>query len=156
MNKNYFFVFLGIAALLGLVLALSLGGSSPPQEKISAVLYKTPNCGCCGNYAAYLKRNGFSVKTVVFNDLSFIKEKYQIDNEMQSCHTVVIGDKFVEGHVPIEAVAKLIQEKNSQKGIKGIALPGMPSGSPGMPGGKTSPFRIYQLSREGWSEFMEL
>ena len=65
---------------------------------------------------------------------------------MEICHTTIIGDYFVEGHVPLEAVEKLLTEKPD---IKGIAMPGMPSGSPGMPGAKKGDFVIYAVNRDG-------
>lgn len=72
---------------------------------------------------------------------------------MGSCHTAVIADYFVEGHIPIEAIEKLLEEK---PGIDGIALPGMPTGSPGMPGQQTEAFKIYALSAGTASEFMTM
>ncbi len=85
--------------------------------------------------------------------MSSIKEKYQIPQNMESCHTAVIADYFVEGHVPIEAIEELLKEKLD---IDGIALPGMPSGSPGMPGQKIEAFKIYALSDGMASEFMTI
>ncbi len=85
--------------------------------------------------------------------MSSIKRRLQISRNMESCHTAVIGDYFVEGHLPVEAVAKLLAEKPA---IDGIALPGMPSGSPGMPGPKTAAFKIYALSDGKTSEFMTI
>ena len=73
---------------------------------------------------------------------------------MQSCHTTTIGNYFVEGHIPIEAIEKLMTEKPN---IKGIAMPGMPSGSPGMPGAKQGPFIIYAIGNDGSvGEFMRM
>ena len=85
--------------------------------------------------------------------MSSIKEKYQIPDNMQSCHTTIIEDYFVEGHVPIEAIRKLLATKPD---IDGIALPGMPSGSPGMSGIKTEAFKIYALSDGVVSKFLTL
>jgi hypothetical protein len=72
-----------------------------------------------------------------------VKDKYDISPEIESCHTMVINDYVVEGHVPIEVVEKLINEKPA---ISGISLPDMPAGSPGMPGIKREPFTIYSLA----------
>ncbi len=83
--------------------------------------------------------------------MSSIKKKYQIAQNMKSCHTGVIEDYFVEGHVPVEAIEEMLAEKPD---ISGIALPGMPPGSPGMPGQKTEAFKIYALSDGTASEFM--
>ncbi len=112
-----------------------------------AVIFKSQSCGCCSNYVSYMKRqDGFDVATTNLEDVSPMKEKYGIPSSMQSCHTMVIGDYFVEGHVPVEAVKKLLDEKPS---IRGIALPGMPEASPGMPGSKRMPFEIYAVSNDG-------
>ncbi len=85
--------------------------------------------------------------------MSSIKRKYQIPQNMESCHTAVIAGYFVEGHMPIEAIEKLLEEKPD---IDGIALPGMPTGSPGMPGQQTEAFKIYALSAGTASEFMTM
>ncbi len=136
--------------LFGLVLMASVvlfgcisTGSSGDGEKVNAIVYKTQSCGCCGAYISYLQSKGFDVETKTIQDLSGIKEQYGIPADMQSCHTTVIGDYFVEGHVPVEAINKLLLDKPA---ISGIAMPGMPSGSPGMPGSKTAPFVINAIS----------
>ncbi|MEM5802061.1 MAG: DUF411 domain-containing protein [Candidatus Aenigmatarchaeota archaeon] len=110
------------------------------------VIYISPNCGCCALYANYLKNQGISIKVSYIDDISSIKSKYSIPINMQSCHTTIIGNYFVEGHVPVEAILKLMEEKPN---ITGIALPGMPSGSPGMTGVKYNPFRIYSIDYDG-------
>ncbi len=117
-----------------------------------AVLYQDPNCGCCIIYANYLSNKGIKVKIVNTLNIKSIKEKYKISPELQSCHTLVLNNNYiVEGHVPFEAINKLIQEKPK---IKGISLPGMPSGSPGMPGPKLEIFQIKTL--DDGETFMEI
>jgi hypothetical protein len=133
------------------VLALAFFIASPAGESgESVVMFKSPTCGCCVNYAAYLERQGFSVETVMTQDMSVIKADNDIPRNMESCHTVMIGDYFVEGHIPIEAVNQMLEEKPS---IDGIALPGMPSGSPGMPGIKNTKFTIYGLANGEYSQY---
>ncbi|MBT3865419.1 hypothetical protein HOE67_01480 [Candidatus Peregrinibacteria bacterium] len=126
--------------------ALFLAGchTSELSEKFETdvVVYKSPNCGCCGQHSAYMEDEGFNVDILLTEDMEAIKQKYNIPREMQSCHTAIVGDYFVEGHMPIEAIVKLLEEKPS---VDGIALPAMPSGSPGMPGPKLEPFTIHQL-----------
>lgn len=123
-------------------------------EGSQATVYRSISCGCCGGYAGGLKGKGANVKTINLEDTSSIKSKYGIPTTMESCHTTVIGDYFVEGHVPYEAVSKLLTEKPD---IKGIALPGMPSGSPGMPGAKRGDWDIYAIGNDGEvSVFMRL
>ncbi len=124
-------------------------------ELTKAVIFKSQSCGCCANYVSYMKRQkGFEVETTNLEELSSLKERYGIPSGMQSCHTMIVGDYFVEGHVPAEAVKKLLDEKPA---IRGIALPGMPEASPGMPGSKGMPFEIYAVANDGsTSLFMKI
>ena len=114
------------------------------EEKPKITVFYSPNCGCCHEYIAYLKRNGFKVKEEATQDILSIKEKYQIPPEMESCHTALVENYFIEGHIPVEIIKKLLQEKPE---IDGIALPGMPQGAPGMSGFKTGKLTIYSISK---------
>ena len=116
----------------------------PKEEKPKITVFYSPTCSCCKEYIPYLRKQGFSVEAKSTADMLSIKEQYQIPSEIESCHTAIIGDYFVEGHMPIEAIKKLLEEKPD---ILGIALPGMPQGSPGMGGIKKASFQIYGLSR---------
>jgi len=106
-------------------------------------LYKNPQCGCCENYADYLRENGFTVKVNPTHELVEMSKNAGIPEDFQGCHLAMIEGYFISGHVPIETVKKLLNEKPD---IKGIVLPGMPMGSPGMGGEKSSPFETYQIS----------
>lgn len=112
----------------------------------TVTLYKSPNCGCCSGHAKALEEAGFAVNIVETNELDQIKSEQNIPPTGASCHTSVINDYVVEGHVPLEAIEKLLAEKPD---VAGIGLPGMPIGTPGMPGRKTAPYEVYQLSRDG-------
>ena len=116
-------------------------------------VFKTPSCGCCYGYVLFLEREKFKVKQTDMRSLHSIKQKYNIPVEMQSCHTTIMGKYFIEGHVPLEAINKLLKE---QPNIDGIALPGMPIGTPGMPGDKDEPYVIYQLIDGKFSIFMTI
>ena len=116
-------------------------------------VFKTPSCGCCYGYVLFLEEEKFEVKQTDMRSLHTIKQKYNIPVEMQSCHTTIMGKYFIEGHVPFEAVNKLLKE---QPDIDGIALPGMPIGTPGMPGEKDEPYVIYQLKDGKSSLFMTI
>ena len=116
-------------------------------------VFKTPSCGCCYGYVLFLEEEKFQVKQTDMRSLHTIKQKYNIPVEMQSCHTTIMGKYFIEGHVPFEAVNKLLKE---QPDIDGIALPGMPIGTPGMPGEKDEPYVIYQLKDGKSSVFMTI
>lgn len=114
-------------------------------------VYKSASCGCCVGYISELRNQGFEVEIVNVDYMGSIKDRYGIPINMQSCHTAVIGDYFIEGHVPMEAVYKLLEDRPA---IDGIALPDMPTGSPGMPGFKSGPFKVYALSGGDISIFM--
>ena len=112
----------------------------------SVTLYKSPNCGCCTGHAKALEEAGFAVTIEETNNLDAIKQSNNVPAEGASCHTSIIGDYVVEGHVPLEAIEKLLTEEPD---TAGIGLPGMPIGTPGMPGPKTAPYEVYQLSDTG-------
>ncbi len=118
-------------------------------------IYKSLSCDCCRIYWDYFKGKGNSnAKIINTEDVDSIKRKYGVLKGLESCHTTIIGDYFVEGHIPLEAVNKLLEEKPD---IAGIAMPGMPSGSPGMPGTKSGEFVIYAVEHDGgYEEFMRI
>lgn len=112
---------------------------------IPAKLYKNPNCGCCEEYAKYLRENGFDVEVVATHDLPMIKQEHNVPNELAGCHTTLIENYVIEGHVPVESINKLLEEHPM---ITGISVPGMPAGSPGMGGEKREPLKVYTISAE--------
>ena len=122
-------------------------------NKYNVEVFKTASCGCCYGYVLFLEEENFKVKQTDMRSLQTIKKKHNIPLEMQSCHTTILGKYFIEGHVPIEAINKLLKEKPD---IDGIALPGMPIGTPGMPGEKEEPYIIYQLVDGKSSVFMTI
>lgn len=113
------------------------------EEKVRATLFKNPGCGCCEKYADYLRANGFEVTSIEAPNMSVIKQSHGVRQNLEGCHTTVIGDYVVEGHVPVTAINRLLTEKPA---IKGISLPGMPQGSPGMSGEKEGPFEILSIT----------
>src|SRR5262245_13862299 len=128
-----------VASLVGL---LSLQPALA-DEAVKATVYKDPACGCCHEYVAYLRQNGFDVAVVDTDDLASIKQQSGVPPALEGCHSTLVGGYIVEGHVPIDAVRRLLQERPP---IRGISLPGMPEGSPGMSGEKAEPFVIYEIS----------
>src|SRR3990167_4645630 len=109
---------------------------------VSATIYRSRTCGCCGSYISYLRRAGVKVEEKVTTDAEMVavKKQFGVPEEEASCHTARIDNYTVEGHVPLEAIQKLVAERPAN--IAGIALPGMPLGSPGMPGAKDGDFAI--------------
>lgn len=154
MKKQFVWIAIFSIAFLSIFLFSSNGNKIdlPSGEKV--ILYKSESCGCCGLYMNYIKGFGLDVEVRNVEDLSGIKNELGVPAGLGSCHTMKIGDYFVEGHIPVEAIAKLMNEKPD---IAGIALPDMPSGSPGMPGRKYGDFVIYQVDNNGeYKEFMRL
>ena len=119
-------------------------------------VYKTPDCGCCDVYARYLERSGIdtNIKDVSQQELTDLKEDNGIPRNLSSCHTSFVSDYFVEGHIPIDAINSLLSD---QPDVSGIALPGMPSGTPGMPGPKHEEWVIHSVGHDGAvAEFMRI
>ena len=115
-------------------------------EPIRATLYKSPQCGCCETYAAYLRSNGFDVTVKKTLKLAEISRDAGVPPHMQGCHTMFIDGYVVDGHVPANTIRKLLADRPA---VAGIVLPGMPQGSPGMSGIKTGPFVIYAVTKDG-------
>ena len=106
--------------------------SAATQENIDipkVVSYRSTSCGCCKKWINHLRDNGLEVVDNIVEDVSAIKIQSQIPNNLRSCHSAQISNYTIEGHVPIESINKLFREKPN---INGIAVPGMPLGSPGM------------------------
>lgn len=114
------------ATLLGLATALS-----PAQAGDGAAVhvYKTPWCGCCGAWAERMREAGFDVTVSELSDLSLLRRQAGVPDEVAGCHTAAVDGYVLEGHVPAEAIRKLLAERPQ---VHGIAVPGMPAGSPGM------------------------
>ena len=112
-------------------------------------VYKTPTCGCCKAWVQHLEENGFKVEVMDMPDLSSVKAKYGVKPEMQACHTAVVGNYVVEGHVPADLIIRMINEKPA---IAGLAVPGMPMGSPGMDaGGAKESYAVLSFDSTGKS-----
>ncbi|MGS1116535.1 DUF411 domain-containing protein [Castellaniella sp. UC4442_H9] len=125
--------------VLGLALGLPL---SVFAAGIPVKMYKNPNCGCCDRWAAYMEANGFTVETINTSDLASIKAKYHIPTNLAGCHTALIGDYVVEGLVPAEYVKRMLGDHLP---VKGLSIPGMPVGAPGMSGAAAGPLNVYVL-----------
>ena len=140
------FVIIGFMALGPNTFRPTDNNSSEKTNGVVAKIYKSPACGCCGVYATYMKREGYEVEIEDVEDLSAVKQRLGVPYELESCHTTEVGGYVVEGHIPEEAIQKLLSEAPD---IKGIGMAGMPSGSPGMPGPKTGDFVIHEINHDG-------
>lgn len=119
------------------------------QERPLVTLYKNPSCACCADWAEHLEESGFAVDIREEGfDLHAIKDRYGVTPRLASCHTAVVADYAIEGHVPADVIAQLLSERPE---IRGLAVPGMPPGVPGMPdpGPIRDPYDILAIQAEG-------
>lgn len=121
--------------------------SAAPQLA-SMTVYRDPSCGCCEAWAEIARKAGYQVKLIDHPDMPAIKRQHGVPDELLSCHTTVVGGYAVEGHVPLEDVNRLVAERPQ---LKGIAVAGMPLGSPGMevPDGTREPFQVMAFDAAG-------
>jgi hypothetical protein len=127
------------------------GNANSPGEVVT--VWKTPSCGCCKDWVIHLRKEGFSVVTNDVNDTAPVRQKLGLPAKLGSCHTAQVGGYVLEGHVPAREVKRLLREKPA---AIGLAVPGMPVGSPGMemPGemqGVRDAFDVVLVTRDGSS-----
>ena len=113
---------------------------------VPITVYKTPTCGCCKEWVKHMETNGFAVTVHDLENLDETKKSMGVPEELQSCHTGISGKYVVEGHVPADLVHKVLKEKPA---ILGLAVPGMPRGSPGMEMGRKDPFDVIAFEKSG-------
>jgi len=123
-----------------------IGVARAGGERIT--VYKDPNCGCCHAWAEAMKKAGFSVRAEDVDDLNIIKDRFAVPAEMQGCHTAIVAGYYVEGHVPLDAVKRLVEERPK---IAGLAVPGMPSGSLGMGDDPKASYDVFAVNKDGTS-----
>ena len=125
--------------------ALALAPLARAQPGRNATLYKNPQCGCCEDYAVYLRDHGYKVDVVATHDLDAIKSKHHVPDALSGCHTTLLGGYVIEGHVPVSAIERLLKERPA---LVGISVPGMPAGSPGMTGRKQEPLKVLAIAKQ--------
>jgi hypothetical protein len=130
-----------LAATCLLVPAVRTAAASARRMEI----YKDPLCGCCESWAAAMKAAGFAVDIHNEGDMTAVKSRFAIPAEMEACHTAVLDGYVIEGHVPIEAIRKLLAERPD---IAGIAVPGMPAGSLGMGDDPEAAYEVYAIANQ--------
>jgi len=110
-------------------------------------VYKSASCGCCKNWLEHMRSHGFEVKALDVEDLETVKKTYGVPTSLASCHTGLVGGYVIEGHVPGDVVARLLRERPK---VVGLAVPGMPAGSPGMEQpGRRDPYSVVSFDAAG-------
>jgi hypothetical protein len=139
----------GALALLAVVpFAPSLRAKADPLPHV--IVHRDPSCGCCGAWAEHLRRAGFPMKIVETGNLNAIKQRLGVPGDLISCHTAEVAGYIVEGHVPAGAIRRLLAEKPR---AVGLAVPGMPTGSPGMEGGTPEIYEVMLFGPQGRRTF---
>jgi hypothetical protein len=135
--------------LLAFVSLPSSAQQAPPRRPaITAMqVYRSPTCGCCAKWVDHVKAAGFSPTVHQVEDVSPVKARGGVPGELQSCHTALIGGYVIEGHVPADVIQQLLTERPK---VAGLAVPGMPVGSPGMEqGSRVDPYQVIAFTKDG-------
>jgi hypothetical protein len=127
------------------VLAVLLVGSTVAAAE-TIDIYKTTGCECCSKWAEHLRNNGFETRVHETDELHAIKTKFGVPNEVASCHTGKVGNYFFEGHVPADLMQMFLKERPK---ARGLAVPGMPAGSPGMEGALKVDYPVLLIKPAG-------
>lgn len=140
-------------AIAGVITILLLSQEMVFKDESSEItvpvtVYKSPTCKCCDKWVQHLEDNGFNVNTVNKFNMKTIKSEKDIPQQLASCHTAVVDDYIIEGHVPAIDIKRLLKE---QPAIAGLAVPGMPMGSPGMEGARIDAYNVMTFTKDGSS-----
>ena len=129
--------------------AESGSGSAAASARPVMVVHKDPNCGCCQAWADLAAQAGYPVRIVDEADMAAVKTRLGVPEELASCHTTQVSGLVVEGHVPLQVVERMLRDP--PQGLRGIAVPGMPAGSPGMevPDGTRQPYQVIAFFGDG-------
>jgi hypothetical protein len=136
-----------LTLLAGGAAVLSLPRRSAAQAKPGLVVYKDPSCGCCQQWVVHMQSNGYTAKVNNVSPMDPIKVQHKIPQQLQSCHTTLVGGYVIEGHVPASDIARLLKEK--PKGILGLTIPGMPQSAPGMDLKPFQPYVVLTFDAQG-------
>ncbi|ACC84701.1 DUF411 domain-containing protein [Nostoc punctiforme] len=108
---------------------------------LNAIVYHSPDCNCCGGWIDHLKIQGFEITDFSTSDIETVKQKYNVPDNLSSCHTAIVNEYVIEGHVPANDIKRLLQEKPN---VVGLSVPQMPVGTPGMEmGNRKDPFTVF-------------
>lgn len=140
------------AALLCVALAGMASGSALAQRMPLVTVYKSPTCGCCKDWVKHLESNGFRVEAHDVADVDRIKQNLGVRPQYASCHTAIAEGYTLEGHVPADDIKRLLAER--PKG-RGLAVPGMPGGSPGMESAPKQPYATLLIDDQGGARVFE-
>lgn len=157
MDRRHFLTALGAGTLMTALPRTSAAQQGTPGKAPAArpntqpalppmTVYKSASCGCCHLWVEHARANGFTVRTIDTEELPKVKAEMGVPAALQSCHTVVVANFLVEGHVPAADIKRMLREKPA---IRGLAVPGMPVGSPGMEQGPAQRYDVIAFTAQG-------
>ncbi|MFC1664961.1 DUF411 domain-containing protein [Pseudomonadota bacterium] len=135
-----------LTAFFVFVISIAFTSLSAQVYAADFTVYKSPQCGCCANWVDHLKANGHHVTTKNTQDLTRIKQMAEVPEHLRSCHTAMVDGYVIEGHVPAKDISRLLAERPK---AKGLAVPGMPMGSPGMEGAVKDNYNVMLFQSDG-------
>ena len=139
------------SALLAAVGTLVSAGALAAAEEPAITVHRDPSCGCCSGWVQHLQKSGFVTNVLETRDLDAVKTRLGVPDDLAACHTAQLAGYLIEGHVPAEALRRLLAEKPS---ATGLAVPGMPIGSPGMEGGTPEKYDVVLFGSSGRRTYM--
>lgn len=137
-------LYFAAAAILAVATVFACAEQKAAATQVT--VYKSPTCGCCKKWVTHLKDNGFQVTAHDVQNVDPYKAKLGLPNGLGSCHTAVVAGYLIEGHVPAEDIKRLITERPA---AKGLTVPGMPMGSPGMEGTRKDDYDVLLIGKDG-------
>lgn len=138
-------------SVVGLFVSIVVRVPAVAGEEPVVVVHRDPNCGCCVGWVHHLRDAGFAVRVEENSDLKAVRARFAVPQSLAACHTAEIAGYVVEGHVPASAVRRLLTERPD---ASGLAVPGMPAGSPGMEGGTPKQYTVILFGPNGSQPFM--
>lgn len=138
-----------LGALAAGALGAGCSGAAPGGARPEMLVHKDPNCGCCKSWAEIARKAGYPVRLADEADMNAVKARLGVPAELASCHTTEVSGLLVEGHVPLDIVDRVLRQP--VPGLRGLAVPGMPGGSPGMemPDGRRDAYQVVGFFTDG-------
>jgi hypothetical protein len=123
-------------------------GAGAQKSPVTVEVFKTPTCGCCAKWVDQVRQSGFATKAVDLPqaDVTAVKMKHNVPRALHTCHTALVAGYVIEGHVPVADIQRLLKQRPA---VSGLAVPGMPIGSPGMEGPHPQPYDVLTFDKQG-------
>jgi hypothetical protein len=133
-------------AMLSTLVAAAVAPRVFAQAPQKIDIFKSPTCGCCENWVSHVRASGFAPTATNVDDMTVVKTRHHVPEALQSCHTALVGGYVIEGHVPAADIKRLLALRPA---VAGLAVPGMPTGSPGMEGPNARPYDVVAFDKQG-------